>query len=378
MDAFIANFLHRRDLGSGCSVFVDDRVVFDVWGGVADRRTGSLWQSETTAVIFSCTKGILAVCVYLLAQEGLVDLDAPVTRYWPDFGQHGKDRITVRDAMSHRSGLPVLDADLTRDQVLAWDPVIRAIEQQPPLSAPGRGHVYHAMTYGWIIGEIVRRITGQTPGRFLHSRLGSPLGLHTWIGLPQEEQASVAWMELPLPDEDTATARSFADVVAANPMIERALSMGVLPFPATEGVVTFNDPAILAAEIPGANGVSTPHSLARLYAGCVCPIPGGSLLTEASIADATRECSAGPQLSGLPDDGSRWGTGFQLSSPPAQPMLGQSSFGHTGAGGQLGFADLEHRVGFAYLSNQMGGFGDVRARELVRALSIALGDEVLL
>ena len=150
---------------------------------------------------------------------------------------------------------------------------------------------------------------------------------------------------------------------------------GAFGFPVEAGEVSFNDPAIRAAEIPGANGVSSAASLARLYAACVGTADGvpAPLLTEASIADALRVRSAGPQLSGLPDDGARWGTGFQLSSPPGQPMLGPRSFGHAGAGGQLAFADADGRVGFAYLSNQMGGYGDARAKSLSLALRDALG-----
>lgn len=148
---------------------------------------------------------------------------------------------------------------------------------------------------------------------------------------------------------------------------------GAFAFPALDGVVTFNDPAIQAGEIPGANGISTARSLARLYGGCVSALDGAAILTERSIDDALIVRSAGPQRSGMPDDGARWGTGFQLASPPTQPMLGPSSFGHAGAGGQLAFADRDLAVGFAYLGNQMGGYGDGRARALTHAVRLALG-----
>jgi CubicO group peptidase (beta-lactamase class C family) len=151
--------------------------------------------------------------------------------------------------------------------------------------------------------------------------------------------------------------------------VERSLTMGgAFAFPDEHGVVTFNDPDIQAAEIPAANGVATSRALARIYAGCVSAIDGPPLLSPAALAEAMVVRAAGPQLSGMPDDGTRWGTGFQLASPPTQPMLGPASFGHAGAGGQLAFGDLEHEVGFAYLTNQMGGYGDARARELTAAL----------
>lgn len=375
LETFRANFLERGDLGAACAVYRNGRPVVDLWGGIADRRSGRVWDRETAAVVFSCTKGILAILAYLLVQEGVLDLDAPIARYWPGFAAHGKATITLRQAMSHRAGLPCLDRDLSRAEVLAWDPVIRAIEDQRPIARPTDGHVYHALTYGWLVGEVIRRTTGRTPGRYFRERLGDPLQLRTWIGLPAEVRSSVAWTEPPLPDEDSEAARAAARVAAENPIVVRSLTMGAaFGFPVENGVVSFNDPAIQAAEIPGANGISTATSLARLYAGCVAAIGDASpLLTAASVTDALRVQSAGPQLTGLPDDGARWGTGFQLASPPSQPMLGPASFGHAGAGGQLAFADAEWKVGFAYVTNQMGGYGDRRARELTETLGAILG-----
>jgi CubicO group peptidase (beta-lactamase class C family) len=373
-DAFIENFRSRGDLGAACTVYVAGHKVVDVWAGVADARLGLPWDAETAAVIFSCSKGILAICAYVLAQEGRLDLDAPVVTYWPEFGARSKNAITSRQMLAHRAGLPALDRDLTLDEVLAWDPVIRAIEAQQPLWPPEAGHFYHAMTYGWLIGEVIRRIAGLSPGAYFRQRLGDPLRLQTWIGIPASARASVAWMEPPLPDEDTEAARVSARVAAENPVVERSLTMGgAFAFPAQDGFVTFNDPRIQAAEIPAANGISTARSLAALYAHCVSDMEVPRLLWRASIDEATIVQSAGPQLSGMPDDGARWGTGFQLASPPAQPMLGPGSFGHAGAGGQLAFGDADHGVGFAYLSNQMGGYGDERATQLTRALRSILG-----
>jgi CubicO group peptidase (beta-lactamase class C family) len=374
MDAFEANYLLRHDLGSACTVYVGGRRVVELWGGIADPRMRRAWNRDTAAVMFSCSKGVLAVCVYRLVEEGRVDLDAPIADYWPAFGDHGKAEITLRDAMSHRAGLAALDRDLSRDDVLAWDPVIRAIEPQPPLHGPNDGHIYHTMTYGWIVGEVIRRVTGLLPGRYFRAAIGDVLGLRTWIGLPSAARSTVAWMEPPLPDEDSDAARQAARLARDNMTVARSGSMGgAFLFPADGTFVTFNDPEIQAAEVPGANGISTAESLARLYATCVSPIDGTRLLSALSIGDALRVRSAGPQRSGMPDDGSRWGTGFQLSSPPVQPMLGPASFGHAGAGGQLGFADAAREVGFAYISNQMGGYGDARARELTLALGRVVG-----
>jgi len=368
-DVFVENFRLRRDLGASCAVYVRGRRVVDLWGGVADRRSGRPWDADTAAVIFSCSKGLVAIGAYLLVERGLLDLDVPIATWWPAFAANGKEAITLRDALSHRAGLAVLDADLSKADVLAWTPVIRAIEAQRPRSSPADGHLYHAMTYGWIVGEVMRRVTGVTPGVFLRETLAEPLGLRAWIGLPREAQSSVAWMEPPLPDEDSPAAREAARLSNDSAEVERSLTMGgAFGFPDDGGIVTFNDPDIQAAEIPAANGIATSRALARIYAGCVSAIDGPPLLSRESLADAMMVRAAGAQLSGMPDDGARWGTGFQLASPPTQPMLGPSGFGHAGAGGQLAFGDIEHEVGFAYLSNQMGGYGDARARELTAAL----------
>ena len=374
MDAFVANFARRHDVGAACAAYVDGKRVVEVWGGFADARTRRSWQRDTAAVIFSCSKGLVAICAYQLVQDGRLHLDDPIARYWPAFAAAGKSAITVREAMSHRSGLAALDVALTLADVSAWEPVIRAIEAQGPHHDASDGHLYHTMTYGWIVGEVIRRITGMTPGRYFRDAFGEPLGLQTWIGLPGHARSSVAWMEPPLPDDDTDAARECARIAREDPTIEWSGSMGgAFAFPARDGFVTFNDPAIQSMEIPAANGISTAESLARLYAACVSVVDGPPILSDPAIEDALRVRAAGRQLSGMPDDGARWGTGFQISSPPSQPMLGPSSFGHAGAGGQLGFADRDHRVGFAYLGNQMGGYGDARARELTAALHTAIG-----
>jgi CubicO group peptidase (beta-lactamase class C family) len=372
-DAFRRNFVAGYEVGAACSAFVAGRPVVDLWGGIADRRSNRPWAADTAAVIFSCSKGVLAICMYLLAQQGRLDLDAPMARYWPEFAAGGKGTTTVRGVMAHRAGLPALDADLTRDEALGWQPVIAAIERQRPLWPPDTAHSYHALTYGWLVGEIIRRVTGMTPGVYFGRELGDPLGLHTWIGLPDSARDSVAWMEPPLPDPDTPAARANARQFAESRMLQRSLSMGgAFEFPTHEGVVTFNDPAIQAAEVPAANGISTARSLARLYAGCVSEIDGPKLMTAASIDDALIARSIGPQWSGIPDDGARWGTGFQLASTPLAPMLGPRSFGHCGAGGQLAFADDEYGAGFAYLANQMGVYLDERANHLTEALASVL------
>lgn len=372
-DAFADNFRLRRDLGAGCVVFVDGVKVVDLWAGVADRRTGAPWAQDTAGALFSCTKGVVSVCVHLLVQDGVLDLDVPISTYWPQFTGHGKERTTLRHVLAHRAGLVAVDASLTREQVCAWDPPVRALERQRPLWEPGTAHSYHPVTFGWLAGEVVRRVTGRTPGTFLRERITGPRGLDLWIGIPESARRQLAWIEPPYDDDGSELYQDIAAVQASETVV-RAMTMGeALPFPTENGVVTMNDPTLQAAELPGINGLATPRGLAGLYAACVSDVGGPRLLTSERIADAIAPQSWGQMFLGDPDLGQRWGTGFMISSPPIRPLLTARSFGHDGAGGQLGFADEDYRVGFGYVSNQMAPALDQRANELTSALRRCLG-----
>jgi CubicO group peptidase (beta-lactamase class C family) len=325
--------------------------------------------------VFSVTKGVLAICAYQLVEQGRLDLDAPVARYWPEFAARGKAAITVRMLLSHRAGLVALDRDLSFNEVLAWDPVIRAIEEQAPLWSPGTAYSYHTITYGWLIGEVIHRISRKSPGEFLRTELSCPLGLDLWIGAPEPVIERAAWLEPPMSDPDPVLGAIVAAWFASEPVADRAGSMGgAFGFPLTDGHVTFNDAAIQRAEIPGANGIGTAESLARLYAACVSEVDGRRIMSSRQIDDAVVVQSFGQQVFGPPDRGERWGTGFALDSPPAQPLLGPRSFGHGGAGGELAFGDDTYQVGFGYVNNRMGGIGDARATLLTAAVRSCLRD----
>lgn len=372
-DAFATNFTAHGELGAAVVVYVGGRRVVDLWGGVADRRTGRRWLPTTPAVFFSVTKGVLAICAYRLVAQGRLDLDVPVARYWPEFARNGKAETTVRMLLGHRAGLPALDRSLSYEDVLAWEPVISAIEEQKPLWRPGTAHSYHTLTYGWLIGEVIRRVSGRRPGAFLRAELSDLLALDLWIGAPDDVLERAAWLEPPLGDVDPVRAAVIAEWSSQEPVAERAGTMGgAFGFPLAYGQVTFNDPAIQRAEIPGANGMGTAEGLARLYAACVSDVGRERIMTSALIDDALVVQSSGQQMFGPPDDGERWGTGFAIDSPPAQPLLGSRSFGHGGAGGELAFADDTFSVGFGYINNRMGGIGDRRATLLTAALRSSL------
>jgi CubicO group peptidase (beta-lactamase class C family) len=187
-DAFRANFERRFELGAACCVYADGRPVVDLWGGA--------WDRDTLALVFSTTKGVTALCAHMLVERGALDVDAPVAAYWPEFASAGKDGVPVRWLLSHQAGLPFVDAALTLDDACAWEPVIRALEAQRPLWEPGTRHAYHPVTYGFLVGEVIRRAAGMTIGQFLSEEIVRPLALDAWIGLPEEAEHRVARLEL--------------------------------------------------------------------------------------------------------------------------------------------------------------------------------------
>ena len=371
-DAFAANFERHGDVGAAFSLYLGGEKVVDLWAGCADEATGRPWEQDTLQLVFSTTKGATAACAHLLAQRGELDLDAPVCEYWPEFKAEGKDAVPVRWLLSHRAGLPVLDAKLTPAEALAWDPVIEALAAQRPVWPPGTAHGYHALTYGWLVGEVVRRISGRSLGRFFADEIADPLGLEFWIGLPAAEEGRVSRLNtltLPdpppdlsvLPDEIRAIAQAFLD---PDSMTNRALNV-------TSPPMDWNSPEVHAAEVPAANGICTARSLARFYAGLIGEVDGVRILTPETVRTATVEQSNGPDRVLLAP--TRFGLGYFLPSP-FEPLAGPASFGHAGAGGSLGFADPDTGVAFGYVMNQMqqGLAGDPRTRTLVKAVQSSL------
>ncbi|MEV0370157.1 serine hydrolase domain-containing protein [Streptomyces sp. NPDC050636] len=363
-DEFARNFSERGELGAAVTVFADGRKVVDLWGGTADDRTGRPWEADTPVPVMSSGKGIVTILAYLLAQQGRLDLDAPVAAYWPEFARHGKEGITTRMVLAHTAGIPLFERKLTFQELTQWDPVIHALEEQAPLYEPGTAYEYHAHVFGFITGEVIRRITGLTPGACFRKTIGDELGLSTWIGVPQEEVPRLARLARlvegegrgPLPD--------------AHLLPMRAVMMnGALVFPGVDDPHGWNSPALLTAEFPGAGAVSTARGLATLYAAAATGVDGSPrLLAPDTVTDAVTERSGGASWSGFPDLGARWGTGFLIDSP-FRHTLGPRSFGNDGAGGcQFAFGDDEFGVGFSYTANRMGGRGDVRTNRLVEAV----------
>lgn len=377
-DAFQRNFTEFHEQGAATAIYVDGQKVVDLWGGIADNLTGRLWTEDTLSLIWSATKGPAAMCALLLVQRGQLNLDTPVAYYWPEFAQNGKADIPVRMILSHQAGLPYVEKKLSREELLDGTAVVKALEAQSPVWQPGSNHGYHAVTIGYLVGELVKRVSGRSLGRYFAEEIAAPLGLDFWIGLPAEYEPRVSRIievgandpsvldNLPegeLRDFGTDYARAVADPAS---LTVRAFSVGGFTN------ANFNEPRFHAAEMPWGNGISDARSLARLYAACVGEVNGFRLLSEETLAKATIE--QGFRRDAVLIYPTRWSAGFMLSSQLA-PWLGPTSFGYTGAGGHVGLADREFGVGFAYTMTKMFGnlTGDPRPASVMDALKKCLG-----
>lgn len=291
-EAFARNFEQHGEVGAACCVHLRGRVVVDLWGGWTAPEAAAQYSGDTLQMVLSTTKGLVAVCAHILAQESLLDFDAPVVEYWPEFGQAGKDGVKVRSLFSHRAGLAAVDRSLTLEDLYAWEPVVDALAAQPPLWTPDSAHGYHALTYGWLAGEVIRRVAGMTVGRFLAERVAGPLGLDVWIGLPSEQLARVAPLIPPRARPAGAAPDPFAASLAdPTSLLHRALLNPPTMFGA------FNDPAMAAAEVPATNAIGTARSISRLYAACIGEVDGIRLLTPETVDRATRTRREAPTWS---------------------------------------------------------------------------------
>ena len=396
-DVFRDNFEEKPgaspgEVGAACCVYVDGRPVVDVWGGLADREANRPWEKDTISAVASTTKGATAICAHLLVQRGLLDLDAPVVEYWPEFGQAGKEKIPVRWLLSHQAGLPFIDGPLTTEEAYAWDPVIHALEAQKPAWEPGTEHVYHAFTYGYLVGEVVRRITGKSLGTFFQDEVAGPLGLHAWIGLPEEQEPNVAKVHFSAPftleemtagmikhsglDADVVT-RWIESVWGPGSVQERAGRLGGAFEPTSEYMTTR---AWRACESPGANMFGNASAVARMYAATVSDVDGVRLLEPETVERMIEVQTDKTRLHGLPPDldipaerSFYMSLGF-FRARPTKGWVGPGSFGHPGSGGSVGFGNLDSGVGFGYVTNLWSFFvGEPRAQNLADAVVACLG-----
>jgi CubicO group peptidase (beta-lactamase class C family) len=347
-EEFFRNFAERGDVGASVCVYLDGARVVDCWGGHADAARARAWTADTIVSVASTTKGMVALCAHMLAERGKLDLDAPVARYWPEFAQAGKEDIPVRWLLSHRAGLPAIRRALPAEALLDWSAMTAALAETAPWWTPGSRHGYHAITFGHLVGEVIRRVDGRTVGAFLREEVTGPLHADFFIGVPESDDARAA-VVLP-PPPPAADDTTIWDTILADP--ESVSGRTFLNPPRAPDLV--NTRAWRAAEIPGANGHTSARGVARVYAALA---RGGELDSVRLLTPTTIERAIAEQSSGrdavltVP---TRFATGFMLGTPGGafECGPGQRTFGHPGHGGSIGFADPDARVGFAYVTNQ--------------------------
>ncbi|MEX2208676.1 MAG: serine hydrolase domain-containing protein [Myxococcota bacterium] len=366
--AFEKNFA-TGEVGAALAVTLDGELVVDLWGGHRDAARSKPWQRDTIVNVYSTTKGMTAICANRLAERGVLDLDAPVVRYWPEFAQAGKSEIPVRWLLSHRAGLAALREPVPPGAQYDWKNMTEALASERPWWDPGTSHGYHALTYGYLVGEVLRRVDGRTLGGYFREELAAPLGLDFWIGTGPELDARVADM-IPAPPSPPGVPNPFA-AAAQNPtsLVGRAFANPVVE----AGAV--NTRAWRGAEIPAANGHGTARGLARIYGALAREgeLDGVQVLSPAQIALANSEQSFGRDEVLAPLH-TRFGLGFFMTQPMIPFGPNPRAFGHPGAGGSIAFADPDARLGIAYVMNQMqiGLAGDARGFGLIAEVYEAL------
>lgn len=357
-DALARNLDDGADVGASVAVVLDGEVVVDIWGGKQALGDGEAWDRETIVNVFSTTKTMAALCALILADRRELNLDAPVAHYWPEFAQAGKDRIAVRQLLGHTSGLSGWEEPLALEELADWDRCVSLLAAQTPWWEPGTESGYHAVTQGYLVGEVVRRITGLSLGQFFKETVADPLGADFHIGLPPEADARVAPL-IPPPPADLSKLQL------------PELAVRTLTNPPITGEVTAEE-WWRRAEIPAANGHGNARSVAAIQSIVACSgeARGTRLLSETGLAAIFEEQSNGRDL--VLNVPLRFGMGFGLASE-TMPM-GPRSCAWGGYGGSLVFNDLDARVTVAYVMNRMeaGFIGDQRGASVVMATAGAL------
>ncbi|MER6068643.1 serine hydrolase domain-containing protein [Streptomyces sp. NPDC001817] len=368
-EAFEGNFRERGELGAAVAVTVDGATVVDLWGGWADAAATRPWEQDTLVNVWSTTKGPVALCAHLLADRELLDLDAPVAAYWPEFAAAGKEKVLVRHLLSHRAGLCGLREPHSLTDLYDWDLTTARLAATEPWWEPGTVSGYHALTYGHLVGEVVRRVSGLRPGEFLEREVTGPLGIDFTVGLPAKDAHRAAELVRPPAASRSEQAAVFSQLAPA--------ALAALANPLV-GAAEANTPEWRAAEIPAANGHGTARAVAALY-GVFAGRGrhGGRRLLSPGAAERVREGqgSCRDLVLGAGFEGeTEVGLGLWLSGPQRSYGPNPRAFGHDGFGGSCGLADPEAGVSLGYVMNRMGPriADDPRKMALIDALYSAL------
>ncbi len=378
-EAFADNLSSGRDVGAGVAVYHRGQLVVDLRGGFFDRSRMAPYAHDTLQLVFSTTKGVTAIAVGMCVDRRLLDYDEKVSAYWPEFAAAGKGDITVSQLLSHQAGLFSVDAPVTLADALDWATITGRLAEQAPLWEPGTTHGYHALTYGWLAGELVRRVDPghRSLGTFVADEITGPLRAQFWVGLPEELEHRVSPMIPSPPPEDPALAAMMAQMMGPGTNAWRALSLdGAFGAEALEGGedIVFNTRAVHAAEIPAANGIGTATALARIYAATFATVDGVQLLSDATRERARTTVTPEGEADACLLLPSTFGMGF-MTTGFMSPYMGPGCYGHPGAGGSVAFASPEDDIAFAFVMNQMDNnlANDVRTISLSSAIRSVIG-----
>jgi len=376
VSVFAENFVSRGEVGASLCVTHEGKVVADLWGGHAVPE-GKPWEEDTVSIVFSCTKGAGALCAHILAERGLLDYDQPVAEIWPEFAVNGKEDATVGMMLDHSVGVPHVRAPIKDGGYCDWDYMADLVAREEAFWKPGTRNGYHGVTFGWTVGEIVRRVSGKSLGQFFQDEVAKPLGLDFWIGLPEEIEPRVAPMINAALDPNAPVGK-FTQAILSDPSSPSYL------FLMNNGKADFNSREGHAAEIMGGNGITNARGLAGMYA----PLANGGSLNGVKLVSPDRVTRMSRVSMATREDATlliptRFALGFMKSmdnrreAPGNQSsvILSEPAFGHVGMGGSLGFADPEAGLSFGYSMNQMGDgiLLNNRGQSLVDATYKALG-----
>jgi len=378
---FERNFTERGEVGASVAITLAGETVVDLWGGIADPATGAPWERDTMCVVWSTTKGAAALSAHVLSNTGDLDFDRPVADYWPEFAANGKDGVLVRHLLTHQAGVPGVREPLPPGAFYDWDLMTSRLAAEAPFWEPGTRHGYHALTFGFLIGEVVRRITGTTIGTFFRKEVAEPLGLDFWIGLPSAEEGRVArLLEAAPPGPGDAVDECFI-LAMTDPTSLPALAIfnsGGYMLPGEA-----DSRAAHQAELPSSGGITNARGVAGMYGQLAHGgLVGSHQFSRAEIYRMTECLSAGSRDAVLLTC-ARWGMGFMKGArsaanvvPRQEVVLSPEAFGHVGSGGSIGFVDPRAGMSFGFVMNQMKAtMGIPNAQPLIDAAYRALGYE---
>jgi len=381
-EEFERNFAERGEVGASVCVTIDGETVVDMWGGTAEPASGRAWSADTVGNVWSATKGATALCAHMLASRGQLDLNAPVAQYWPEFAKSGKEAVLVRHLLNHQAGLPALRDPLPAGCFYDWNLMADALAKEEPFWKPGTRNGYHALTFGFLVGEVVRRVSGRTLGTFFRDEVSGPLGLDFWIGLPEEHEGRVAPTIPADPPGPGDPVPSFYVAALTDPTSVQGLLLvntgGYMMVPGES-----DSRAAHAAEMGAVGGITNGRGLAGMYR----PLALGGSVDGVRLVGAEQVAIMGAVSSATSADAvmlvpTRWALGFTKTMdnghlPVADReglLLSEEAFGHVGMGGSLGFADPKARMSFGYTMNRQGsGLGvNQRGQSLIDAVYRAL------